>query len=398
MTLGFLFFILLGACPASSWAQTASTAAVPGAVAASTEGAVGSIGQPLSLDKGPWVLGEILLFSGPKLSTESQWRDRIRAKRGALYTKSDIQSDRDSVKSIELYEKVAASLYEIPDSPVPQEFFSIASSTNQVRLVFNVVEKASDTAQVPVKQIPPAAVSGVVLTPTAYRGGGKHNSPGMGLDINAAYFIGRLYGKNSFANTVRKVNYIDRLGVWLLVANGKMQIQSESTYRPAIAAGAEGGVTFRDAPQPSINTTNSLSVPVRQKTAQYLSDAYVVASKKMYGVRSSVGFLQGNMGNFVSRISENLTPEALEFYAGQRGQSVRTNTVVFASLLAFPKADQPLGVEFMKFNGAALNPILINFKMGYFFKLNFDVSYLKYKGGYDVLGTIQFRYNHFPRR
>ena len=31
-------------------------------------------------------------------------------------------------------------------------------------------------------------------------------------------------------------------------------------------------------------------------------------------------------------------------------------------------------------------------------KLNFDIAYLKYQGGYDVLGVLQFRYNHFPRQ
>ena len=52
----------------------------------------------------------------------------------------------------------------------------------------------------------------------------------------------------------------------------------------------------------------------------------------------------------------------------------------------------------MKFNGAPMNPWLINFKIGYFVKLNFDIAYLKYQGGYDVLGVLQFRYNYFPQR
>ena len=52
----------------------------------------------------------------------------------------------------------------------------------------------------------------------------------------------------------------------------------------------------------------------------------------------------------------------------------------------------------VKFNGAPLNPWLVNFKVGYFLKLNFDIALLKYQGGYDLLGVLQFRYNYFPAR
>ena len=51
-----------------------------------------------------------------------------------------------------------------------------------------------------------------------------------------------------------------------------------------------------------------------------------------------------------------------------------------------------------RWNGAARNPMLINFKIGRFLKLNFDLALLKYQGGYDLLGLFQFRYNHFPKK
>lgn len=367
------------------------------AATTSTSALAGALGTPLSLDKGPWVLGEVLIFSGSQLAAKPEWRDKVKGRRGMLYTKADITSDSDALREIGAFEMVEATIFEISGSPAPPEFFSIASSTNQVRLVFSVVEKQEvAAATVAAKVSPPAAVSGVVLTPTAYRGAGRFSGPGIGLDINAAYFIGRLYGKNSFENTVRKTSSIDRIGVWLLVAEGKMQIQSESRLRPAVSVGAQGGFSFRDAPQPSINTANSISVPVQQKTTRYLSDAFIVGSKNIYGVRTSVGFMQGNMGSFISGLSEFLSPQGLEFYAGQRGQVTRSESVPFASLLFLPKPDRPLGIEIMKFNGSALNPLLINFKLGYFLKLNFDLAYLKFNGGYDILGTIQFRYNYFP--
>ena len=52
----------------------------------------------------------------------------------------------------------------------------------------------------------------------------------------------------------------------------------------------------------------------------------------------------------------------------------------------------------MKFNGAAAAPYMLNFKIGRFLKLNFDVAYLKFRNGYELLGLFQFRYNHFPSR
>ena len=84
--------------------------------------------------------------------------------------------------------------------------------------------------------------------------------------------------------------------------------------------------------------------------------------------------------------------------AAESADPIKGRTVPFASILFVPKPAYPLGVEFMKFNGARKNPWLVNFKLGYFLKLNFDLALLKYQGGYDVIGVLQFRYNHFPRR
>lgn len=362
-----------------------------------------SLGSPLPLSGGPWVIGEVLFFSNGKLAGDYAWRDRVRAKRGMLYTQADVSYDIEQLMSLGKFDKVLPSLYEIPNTPVPPEFTTIAASTSQVRLVFAVVEKADAAAAAVAaakKEAPPAAISGVVLTPTAYRGTGKSTTPGMGLDINAMYLIGRLYGKNSFANATRKTNYIDRIGVWMLQADGKMQIQSESDLRPAVAVGGQGSFLFRDSGQPKITDTTGATVSVNasQKTTKLLTDAYFVVSKKTGAVRSSVGVMQGSMGDAVAEFSEFLTPDALTFLAGQRGQTTRSRTVPFGSVMWLPKPSQPLAVEFMKFNGAPLNPIMINLKVGYFLKLNFDLAILKFQGGWDLLGLIQFRFNQFPRR
>src|SRR3990167_7542347 len=94
-------------------------------------------------------------------------------------------------------------------------------------------------------------LSGILLTPTAYLGNQKEGI-GLGLDINASYYIGRLYGKNTLPWTTEKTNFIDRVGVWFLSADGKMQIQREGRFKPALAVGVDGTYTFRDAPQPSL--------------------------------------------------------------------------------------------------------------------------------------------------
>ncbi len=396
-----LFSILLG--PLLIYPLRSSAADAPTPPVVSTGTAVSTdtaMGLPLSMDKGPWVLGEILLLSPKGLISDRSLRDRVRGRRDMLYTRSDIESDIGNLKRELSVESARAEIFAIPETQVQPEFYSIAASSHQVRLVFHIIRKKSSVAAPAAKgpsKIPPAAVSGVILTPTAYRGAGKYSSPGLGLDFNAAYFIGRLYGKNTFSNSINKTNYIDRLGVWILSTDGKMQVQSETKWRPALSVGVQGALLFRDSPQPNINTP-TVSVKVSQKSTRVLSDAFIVVSKKIFGVRSSAGVLQGNMGDMIGHMSEFLTPEGLEFFAGRPGDHARSRTVPYMSLLYLPKPEYPLGVEMMKFNGAALNPILFNFKIGYFLKLNFDISYLKYDGGYDVLGTLQFRYNHFPRR
>lgn len=360
-----------------------------------------TLGAPVALEGGPWVLGEVLFFQNGSLASDYAWRDQVRGKRGVLYTQADVLADVDRLYRLEKFEKITPSLFEIPNSPVPQEFATIAASTSNVRLVFEVVPKAVAVSSAPAKFVAaPAPISGMILTPTAWRGTGRFTTPGLGLDFNGMYVIGRLYGKNNFVNSTRKTNYIDRIGLWLLSADGKMQLQSESDIRPAVAVGGRGTFMFRDSPQPRISDTTGSQVAVNasQKSTKLLTDAYFVASKKMGPVRTSVGVMQGNFGDAVANFSEFLTPDALTFLANQRGQTVRSRTMPFLSVFGLPKPSQQLGVELIKFNGAALNPWMLNFKIGYFLKLNFDVAYIHFQGGYDVLGLIQFRFNQFPRR
>jgi len=379
---------------AQSWMHPVSTEGV----SASSAPAL-NLGQPLSLDKGPWVLGEIVFVSNNQLVANMTWRDQVRGAPGELYTKADILSDADNLKSLGDFSSVTPGVYAIPGSPTPSEYFGISASTNEVRLVFDVAEKTVAKSTTALAALP-VPVSGMILTPTAYRGMGHFINPGLSLDFNGTYYIGRLYGKNNYANDPAHTNYLDQVGLWLLTIDGKMQVQSETKYRPALAFGTEGTLSFLDTSQPTPvnNTAPSETVTVASNKTKILTDAYVVASKKFGPVRTSVGYMQGDMGDFVSQLSSFLSPNAFIFYHGEPGQTVHTNSVPFASVFGFPHKNMPLGVEVMQFNGAALHPILFNFRVGSFLHANFDVGYLRFDGGYDVLGLINFRWSEFPNR
>ncbi len=403
-----LLAILAAALAPSAAAQPQLTAANPygnpfAPAGISTSPAVStapviSLGQPLSAAGGPWVLAETLFFSRGKILSDYAWRGKLHGVVGQLYTKQDLEGDVRTLKDLKVFTRVAPAVYAIPSNPIPPQFTSISISTNQVRVVFDVDVVASTGPKV-VRVRAPSAVSGLILTPTAYRGAGKFNKPGLGLDFNAVYFIGRLYGKNNYANAPTHTNYIDRLGVWLLTVDGKMQVQSDEGWRPAVAVGAQTTFMFRDSPQPTV-ATPSVTVQVNTKSTQILTDAYIVASKQYRRLRTSVGLMQGNFGSLPGNLSEYLSPAALQFYKQTSGftpvGSVETQTVPFGSMFYMIKPDYPIGFEVMKFDGAGSNPMLIDFKVGRFLKLNFDVALLKFDGGYDVLGLFEFRYNQFP--
>ena len=251
---------------------------------------------------------------------------------------------------------------------------------------------AYDTGKVP--------LSGIVLMPTAYLGRGK-NTIGLGLDINAAYYIGRLYGKNSYYWTIEKKNYLDRVGLWLLSADTKMQIQTEGTWRPAMAAGVQGILQFRDAPQPALNQSVTLSQKLDSKTNSSYANAYIALTKRLHPkFLVNAGYSDGDMPKVIYSLSEFLSKQAINI---ARNNPDTTATVqiptgmIFGGFMWLPKKDSPIGMEIMVPQGAPQSPKLINLHLGTLLKLNFEVSYLTYKGGWDLLGMFQFRYNYLPR-
>ena len=239
-------------------------------------------------------------------------------------------------------------------------------------------------------------LSGIVLMPTAYLGRGK-NAIGLGLDINAAYYIGRLYGNNSYNWTLEKKSYLDRVGLWLLSADTKMQIQTEGTWRPAMAAGVQGILKFRDSPQPTLNGSVTISKKIDSKNTDTYANAYLAVTKRLHPrFLVNVGYSDGDMPKVIYGLSEFLSKEALSLN-GHTDAATPTG-MLFGGFMWMIKKDSPIGVELMLPQGAPQSPQLINFHLGTLLKLNFEVSYLKFKGGWDLLGMFQFRYTYLPKK
>ncbi|MFA6583956.1 MAG: hypothetical protein WCS77_06630 [Elusimicrobiaceae bacterium] len=241
---------------------------------------------------------------------------------------------------------------------------------------------------------PAVPISGMVLMPTAYRGRGL-NTIGVSLDMNAAYYIGRIYGKNSYNWTLSDKNYLDRIGQWIMTADGKMLVQTEGDWRPAVAAGVMGMFTFRDSGQPKLDDP---TVSVSVNSTQGLASAYVVASKRFFSKRliTSAGYMEGSIGNFIPLLSEFLTPEAITL-SGHPGQSANSRSLLYGGMLFMLTPSFPVGFEVIIPQGAAMNPKLVNFHLGSLLKMNFEVAVLNFEGGWDALGMIQFRYTFFPK-
>lgn len=242
-------------------------------------------------------------------------------------------------------------------------------------------------------------LSGIVLMPTAYRGRGR-NSIGLGLDVNAAYYIGRLYGKNSYTWTVEKKNYLDRIGQWLLSADTKMQIQTEGTWRPAMAAGVQGILAFRDSPQPTLNQTFSVSQKIDSNANESYANAYLALTKRLHPkFIVNAGYSDGDMPKVIYSLSEFLSKEAINLSNGDPATNPVSapTSMLFGGFIWLPKSDFPIEIEYMLPQGAPMSPKLINLHLGTLLKLNFELAYLSYKGGWDLLGVFQFRYNYLPR-
>ncbi len=243
-----------------------------------------------------------------------------------------------------------------------------------------------------------AALSGIILMPTAYRGKGR-NSIGLGLDFNGSYYIGRLYGKNTYAWTSEKKNYLDRVGLWLFSADSKMQVQTEGRWRPAMAAGVQGMLKISDASQPTLNSP-SVTTKVDSAGTETYANAYIALSKRLHPkFIVNAGYSDGDMPKVIYSLSEFTSKEAINLGNNRSSTDpvAMPTGMLFGGFMWLPKPDSPIGLEVMIPQGGPQSPKLFNLHLGTLLKLNFELSYLTFKNGWDLMGMFQFRYNYLPR-
>ncbi len=274
----------------------------------------------------------------------------------------------------------------------PSAFAADSASSSQDSARSTQTDKGGRNLPKKKKSITRTPLSGLVLMPTAYKSTGI-NELGPALDINAAYIIGRLYGRNDYDWTMEDKDYLDRIGLWLLSADGKLLVQTEGKYRPAIAAGVQGIYSLRDSSNPTLKTNQDLKI--NAKSTNGYANMFVAMSKRL-GRKFIInaGYSDGDMPKMINSLSEYLSVEAM----AQNGitDSRDATGMIFGGMMWLPKPDSPISVEFMIPQGSPMHPRLVNLHLGSMLKLNFEISYLKFKGGWDLLGIFQFRYNYWP--
>ena len=274
----------------------------------------------------------------------------------------------------------------------PSAFAADSASSSQDSARSTQTDRGGRNLPKKKKSITRTPLSGLVLMPTAYKSTGI-NELGLALDINAAYIIGRLYGRNDYDWTMEDKDYLDRIGLWLLSADGKLLVQTEGKYRPAIAAGVQGIYSLRDSSNPTLKTNQDLKI--NAKSTNGYANMFVAMSKRL-GRKFIInaGYSDGDMPKMINSLSEYLSVEAM----AQNGITDNRDAtgMIFGGMMWLPKPDSPISVEFMIPQGSPMHPRLVNLHLGSMLKLNFEISYLKFKGGWDLLGIFQFRYNYWP--
>ncbi|MDE2292157.1 MAG: outer membrane protein assembly factor BamA [Elusimicrobia bacterium] len=88
----------------------------------------------------PWVVGE-LAIKGERHVKRSVIRAQIKARRGDLYDRTDLDRDIEAVLGLGGFERVAADITSLTDRPVPPQYSGTAPSPWEVRLTFLIEEK-----------------------------------------------------------------------------------------------------------------------------------------------------------------------------------------------------------------------------------------------------------------
>ncbi|MDP2866678.1 MAG: hypothetical protein Q8O90_10590, partial [Elusimicrobiota bacterium] len=148
------------------------------------------------------------------------------------------------------------------------------------------------------------------------------------------------------------------------------------------------------------NGTFNLTVKATGKKTDTYANAYLVLTKRPHPkVILNAGYSDGDMPKVIYSLSEFLSKGAIN-RSNNRSESAELQIptgMLFGGLMWLPKKDSPVGLEVMIPQGAPQSPRLYNLHLGTLLKLNFEISYLTFKGGWDLMGMFQFRYNYLPK-
>ncbi len=126
------------AVAASTGPVTVTASTAPAAAVTSSATAVS--GTSSDFDQGPWVVGDVSVEGNLNVRTGAI-RNQVRAGKGELYRRPDVNHDIQQVLGLGSFSRVTIDVEPIPGSTVPAAYQSVSVSSNTVRLVVKVVEK-----------------------------------------------------------------------------------------------------------------------------------------------------------------------------------------------------------------------------------------------------------------
>lgn len=227
----------------------------------------------------------------------------------------------------------------------------------------------------------PRSRSSLILASTAYRGLGRQDENGFTGDLQFAYYIGTLYGQQD-PELSKQALYLDPISLWLLLADLKYTLFTESQFPLSVAAGAKGGVSLFAGQQSSSGGSFTFS---DKSQLNPIWGGYVSFSRSLgnWGVHG--GYLRGTFGDTVFFLSKYLEAESGPscFYAGTEFPLARRMNVALEVLY-------PLDAQFQ----SRQHPCLVNLHVDRLF--NFDIGYLHWDRGWAVLGYFNLRFTLFP--
>ncbi|MFC1521311.1 hypothetical protein ACFL6Y_02765 [Elusimicrobiota bacterium] len=236
--------------------------------------------------------------------------------------------------------------------------------------------------------------SGVMLTPSAYRRVPIYDSPyseygtlfPMNIDIVTSYYIGRLYSYNRLSEiTNRRKSLFTRVGVWFIQLEGKIILEKERRFIPQLAIGGDGSYMLRDTKAPGLSNP-TFQFKVGKESSRPFNSLFCVASKKFWFLKPSVGLMRGSSPSKIIYLTEFLSKES------------ESNVGIFYSLKLNVSRKLAFFIEMIEPRNAKSKPFLVNAQVGSFLHANFDLAYLKYSRGYDVLGHLNFRFTFYPKK